>query len=200
MSNQTHADMIAAGASPTEATAAAEMFRVLRPGLKVKRSNGRIETTHGDKNPLGLYRTVKDIVRSEELTDTPPATHAGGYTPATTGHTPGPWQLQAGRSIVTSSGEFYLSYGSDRHGNPKFKDFCELDSNARLIAAAPDLLSSLQALFKECAMIHRYGGEACNQKAADAAILAARQAIAAATGDPADQPDPRPGGTEPCRS
>ena len=53
-------------------------------------------------------------------------------------HTPGPWTLQAGRSFKTASGEFYLSYGSDRYGNPNFRNFCELDANARLIAAAPE--------------------------------------------------------------
>ena len=53
-------------------------------------------------------------------------------------HTPGPWELQAGRSFKTVSGEFYLSYGQDKHGNPNFRNFCELDANARLIAAAPE--------------------------------------------------------------
>jgi hypothetical protein len=55
-------------------------------------------------------------------------------------HTPGPWTLEAGRNFITPDGEFYLSYGKDKHGNPKFKNFCALDANARLIAAAPELL------------------------------------------------------------
>jgi hypothetical protein len=64
-----------------------------------------------------------------------------------TNHTPGPWALQAGRSIVTKSGTFYLSYGTEKGSNaPLFRDFCELDRNARLIAAAPDLLDALQSL------------------------------------------------------
>jgi hypothetical protein len=62
-----------------------------------------------------------------------------------TKHTPGPWTLEAGRNFITSSGEFYITYGQDRYKNPKFKDFCELDANARLIAAAPDMLSALKA-------------------------------------------------------
>ena len=62
-----------------------------------------------------------------------------------TKHTPGPWNLEAGRSIVTSSGSFYLSYGKDKaFGAPYFSNFCELDSNARLIAAAPDLLEAVR--------------------------------------------------------
>lgn len=61
-----------------------------------------------------------------------------------TTYTPGPWELQAGRSIKTVSGDFYLTYGKDKHGNPNFRDFCELDRNAQLIAAAPELLAALE--------------------------------------------------------
>ncbi len=39
-----------------------EIIRVL--GLKRKRSNGRIETTHGDKNPCGLARTLRHLSAS----------------------------------------------------------------------------------------------------------------------------------------
>lgn len=53
-----------------------------------------------------------------------------------TTHTKGPWKLEAGRNIVTPSGTFFLSYGKDKHGNPYFKDFVELDNNAALIAEA----------------------------------------------------------------
>ena len=59
---------------------------------------------------------------------------------------------------------------------------CLQSDNARLIAAAPDLLCAMQELFEQCAMIHRYGGDACNQKEADAAIKAGLAAIAKATG------------------
>ena len=64
----------------------------------------------------------------------------------TTKHTPGPWKLEAGRSFTTSSGEFYLTYGSDRYGNPNFRNFCELDANARLIAEAPAMAEILARL------------------------------------------------------
>ncbi len=56
------------------------------------------------------------------------------------------------------------------------------EANARLIAAAPDLLAALVALFENCAMPHKYWGEGCNQKEADAAKEAGRAAIAKATG------------------
>lgn len=63
-------------------------------------------------------------------------------------HTPGPWILKAGRALETPHGEFSLTYGHDRHGNPNFKDFCALDANARLIAAAPELLAQLKSLLE----------------------------------------------------
>jgi hypothetical protein len=58
-------------------------------------------------------------------------------------HTPGPWVVSAGRVITTSSGQFYLTYGKDKHGNPLFKDFVELDNNTHLIAAAPAMYEAL---------------------------------------------------------
>ena len=57
-------------------------------------------------------------------------------------HTPGPWKLQAGRSFETKSGTFHLAYGTSKNGVADFPDFCELDANAKLIAAAPDLLEA----------------------------------------------------------
>jgi hypothetical protein len=61
-------------------------------------------------------------------------------------HTPGPWKLGGGRSFETSSGEFYITYDKDKYGNPLFKNFCELDRNAQVIATAPEMLEVL----KEC--------------------------------------------------
>ena len=72
-----------------------------------------------------------------------------------TKHTPGPWAVSAGRVITTSSGQFYLTYGKDKHGNPLFKDFVELDNNAHLIAAAPAMYEALRLLL---------GVDACHNK------------------------------------
>ena len=49
---------------------------------------------------------------------------------------------------------------------------------ARLCEAAPELVESLAALFRECAMIHRFGGDASNAKAADEAQSKARALVA----------------------
>ena len=67
MKTQTKQEMLASfNVTDQEANAAIELFRVLRPAITVKRENGRIETTHGDKSILGFYRTVKDIINKEK--------------------------------------------------------------------------------------------------------------------------------------
>jgi len=70
---------------------------------------------------------------------------------------------------VTTYGNFYVAQ-------------CNVYENATLIAAAPDMYEALVALFAECTMVNRYGGDAYNQPAADAAINAARAALTRAEG------------------
>jgi hypothetical protein len=41
-----------------------EIIRILQ--LKPKRENGRIDTVHGDKNPCGLTRTLRDLLAKAE--------------------------------------------------------------------------------------------------------------------------------------
>lgn len=94
-------------------------------------------------------------------------------------HTPGPWKLNAGRCIETTSGTFFLSYGSDRYGNPNFREPVELDANARLVAAAPELLAALREVTR-CLGWHAQQhpvGKNC------IAVSQARAAIAKATGE-----------------
>lgn len=88
-------------------------------------------------------------------------------------HTPGPWVLEAGRNIKTSSGTFYISYGrEERTGRPYFSDFCELDANAALIAAAPDMLDALKQIIEDIE----------DRGITQASINKARAAIGRATG------------------
>ena len=47
-----------------EAMKALDLFELLLPGLRVG-ENGRIETAYGDKTVLGLYRSVKRIMKGK---------------------------------------------------------------------------------------------------------------------------------------
>ena len=90
-------------------------------------------------------------------------------------HTPGPWAVntQQRESLrIHHRGEL-LARIEQHKGNH--------EANARLIAAAPDLLCAMKELFEQCVMVHRYGGDRSNQKEADAAIKAGLAAIAKAT-------------------
>lgn len=83
----------------------------------------------------------------------------------TSTYTPGPWKLAAGRLIETTSGGFTIGR-EGWAGSP-----VELDANARLVAAAPELLESL----RRCA--DRLGDMDCGDE-----LEAARDAIAKAEG------------------
>lgn len=61
MKTQSVEEMVKAGATQEEAEKAFELFKILRPGLLVKR-NGRIDTTWGDKTPLELYRAAMRLL------------------------------------------------------------------------------------------------------------------------------------------
>ena len=112
-------------------------------------------------------------------------------------HTPGPWRATISKgdlkhggypdkciSFVIDSdtrklmamGECWNTFSDDP--NP----FPEIEANARLIAAAPEMLDALKSLYEHCAMIHKTWGDGCNQKQADAAIIAGHAAIAKAEG------------------
>jgi hypothetical protein len=71
-------------------------------------------------------------------------------------HTPGPWRV--GNGSLMESGVFSAdgktlvagTHGSARNYRRQ-EQIAEQDANARLIAAAPDLLEALQALRRICA-------------------------------------------------
>ena len=72
-------------------------------------------------------------------------------TQATTKHTPGPWRAPLA-GIYAPDGAMVASVGSrdiianQRKTLPRQRNVYEVDANARLIAAAPELLSALQAI------------------------------------------------------
>ena len=65
MKTQSVEEMVKAGATQEEAAKAFELFEFLRPGLRVKR-NGRVDTTWGDKTPLGLYQVIKRVFEEKK--------------------------------------------------------------------------------------------------------------------------------------
>lgn len=106
-------------------------------------------------------------------------------------HTPAPWIVKSPTNIKGDGWTRIMSNGvqiakvNALHpaGKREAGDFEQETANARLIAAAPELLEALQALFENCAMTHNRWGDGDNTKEADAAIQAARAAIAKATGN-----------------
>lgn len=93
-------------------------------------------------------------------------------------HTPGPWELLDGRNIKTVNGIFYLAYGCDEHSKKPFflskeNGWSELEANAKLTAAAPDLLEACMYLL----------GNAEAAEWGDYMLESAKAAITKATGE-----------------
>lgn len=87
-----------------------------------------------------------------------------------TTHTPGPWATEGFDQIYASTGNFYggLIVGGNEED---IVAQCVMPHNARLIAAAPDLLGALQELL------------GCDKtQTSIGAVMRARAAIAKATG------------------
>lgn len=96
--------------------------------------------------------------------ETPP--NAGNTMPEAGEHTPGPWRLVEHGMVemhhVGSSMHFWAGCGAGGHSNPSGqRPNAELAANARLIAAAPELLAELEyavkllAPFGETAQVQR---------------------------------------------
>ena len=115
--------------------------------------------------------------------------------------TPGPWILSDDQTCSCDV-SFYAE--TPIHRNPRWigrvygpgplaREWAERDANAAFIVEACNahetltaqrdaMAEALRGLFKECAMIHRYGGEIYNGKEADEAIKRAVSALALADG------------------
>lgn len=57
----TKKDLMGYGATEEEADRALRLFEILRPGLKID-EYGRVQTSRGEKNPLGIYRIAAEII------------------------------------------------------------------------------------------------------------------------------------------
>jgi hypothetical protein len=107
-------------------------------------------------------------------------------------HTPGPWHGNGTNNSPTpdtyavwaDNGRFVCSFRYPfRPGDPEDAPDAEREANARLIAAAPELLAALQALIPVLDKLWEYDGDVMgmlHNRAADADD-AARAAIAKAT-------------------
>lgn len=62
-----------------------------------------------------------------------------------TKHTPGPWAVESDTDIVSDSGDFVASCHEPGSDVSTAREY----ANARLIAAAPDLLAALQAIMDD---------------------------------------------------
>lgn len=100
-----------------------------------------------------------------------------------TKHTPGPWIIgdchpDNGAVRITSKKDHVcvlLNLPDDEASEEENRE--QVKANARLIAAAPELLSALKDLFKQCAMTHRYWGDGDNTRQADEAVERAKNLI-----------------------
>jgi hypothetical protein len=86
------------------------------------------------------------------------------------GVTPGPWRVgDAGHTVF-----------GPPNGEPAPEVIASVrrPANARVMAAAPELVDALRALFKHCALVHKHWGDGDNTQQADAAISTARALLA----------------------
>ncbi len=102
-------------------------------------------------------------------------------------HTPRPW-IVSGFTIIAKGGtDEEPCWVAECNHDLQWHPAIDGEANARLIAAAPDLLEAIQGLFEHCAMVHKHWGDACNRKEANSAITRAKEAIAKATGEEATE-------------
>ena len=60
-------------------------------------------------------------------------------------HTPGPWSVDAIETTLVRGPDRYPIADPERH----FREITECEANARLIAAAPDLLAALKMMISD---------------------------------------------------
>ena len=100
----------------------------------------------------------------------------------TTQHTPGPWFANDSLQLFAETGQHIASLDSSTEGF----EGGTLYANARLIAAAPDLLAALQAVWKFFEPVYVSAmADDTERTAQDELIDTVRAAIAKATGETA---------------
>lgn len=103
----------------------------------------------------------------------------------TTNHTPGPWENMEHSDVVMSQSGWVVAQGGPIGGSRPPDN--EAFANARLIAAAPDLLEACKATLNEMRQMHEHHHPHCSNGCPYAEIRdSARSAIAKA------EPEPQP--------
>ena len=97
-------------------------------------------------------------------------------------HTPGPWSLKdcGYKFIVSKTGDGYITRDVCRMDGSTMAAFAQ-EANARLIAAAPDLLAVVKQM--QSALSRCFGAHAPDEGDRHRALAQARAAIAKATGE-----------------
>lgn len=104
-------------------------------------------------------------------------------------HTQGQWEVLPGKDAtgdetlcIRGNGEFIATMDVVSIDGAPYRLPDNGEANARLIAAAPELLEAMESLFEHCEMVHKHWGDGDNTKEANAAIEAGKAAIAKAKG------------------
>ena len=105
-----------------------------------------------------MVKKEREMAHGDTMGDSTDSRTASAVAPSS--HTPGPWSVRFGEQagydcmfwsydVISANGLRTASLGGDAYGQPacdaKFR-CSEAAANARLIAAAPDLLAALKAL------------------------------------------------------
>lgn len=97
------------------------------------------------------------------------------------GHTPGPWHV-----VTNTDGGTDVVHTRGRAPGESYREVAldiDTEEDARLIAAAPDLLEALETILKQAATLHGGSGGPTPRQVANDIEKEAREAIAKATGD-----------------
>ena len=102
-------------------------------------------------------------------------------------HTPGPWRVEGHRRVGLDLTGHIISHGINAYGDGPEGYVCNTsgttDANARLIAAAPQLKDALIDMLDHYVGLVNSGDAGNWNPETETKVIAARAAIAAATGD-----------------
>lgn len=111
-----------------------------------------------------------------------------GHTQAKAQHTPGPWYYDNQDYVREISTDYCIAriFDDNAHPMPEYVENLPKQANARLIAAAPELLGALEAIVEQCSLELKehifYAADGCKVNV-NSFKVAARAAIKRARGE-----------------